>query len=137
MNETNPHLARLRNFTTQPPDTPGVEEEYSAFAFGRVGSKPQLTLRIRQVSGTTRGFVYAHLYTLDHEPSLGIILRFSQHRIVIQGRNLEEMFRYLSQFRVDLIQVTDPLHASTLADTVPVVTSVEIVAVRELVPAAG
>jgi hypothetical protein len=134
MIETQAHLTRLGKLTTTPVPE---EDEYTAANFGRVGSKPQLVLRIRKISGTTQGFVYAHLYTLDHEPSLGIILRFSQHRVVIQGRNLDDLYRYLSQFRVEMIQVIDPLHAEKFGEDVPVVTSVEIVAIRDIAPHGG
>lgn len=130
MIETQAHLTRMGKLAASPV---AEDEEYTAYNFGRVGSKAQLVLRIRKISGSTHGFVYAHLYTLDHEPSLGIVLRFSQHRVVLQGRNLDGLYRYLSQNRVDLIQVVDPFHSEKLGDDVPVVTSVEIVAIRDLV----
>lgn len=130
---TETHLDKLRKLTEPASDEPGDGEgAYAAFSFGRVSSKPQLTLRVRRVTGTCDGFAYAHLYTLDFDPSVGIVLRFSQHRVVIRGRNLDELYRYLTLHRVDVIQVIDPLLAETLAPD-QVVTGVESVAIRDLV----
>jgi hypothetical protein len=132
--DTSSPLSRLRQLGATPISAPTAEEEYQAFSFGRVGSKSQLTLAIRRVSGTVHGFSYAHLYTLDLEPSLGIILRFTNHRVVLQGRHLDELYRYLRGHRVELIQVIDPLQAETLPEDTPVITSLEIVAIREEFP---
>jgi hypothetical protein len=129
--ETNPQLTRLRQLGNTAIPAVAAEEEYQAFSFGRVGSKSQLTLAIRRVSGTVHGFVYAHLYTVDLEPSLGIILRFTHHRVVLQGRNLDELYRYLRRQMVELIQVVDPLQAETLPEETTVVTSLEVVAIRD------
>lgn len=133
MSETNTHLERLKRIAVQPaPAEPADgDDEYAAFAAGRVGTKPQLTLVLRRVSGTCRAFAYAHLYAVEYDPSVGIILHFSRHRAALTGRHLGGLFRYLCDHRVQTVQEVDALHAETLPAAAPVVTGIEVVAVRE------
>ena len=114
MTDVNSHLERLRKLATPgaaslPPGEP--DDEYEAFASGRLGTKPQLTLVFRTASGTSHGFAYAHLYTLDYNPSVGIVLKFTQHQVTLLGRHLDELFRYLCLHRIQTVQEFDPLHA--------------------------
>lgn len=137
MSDTNTHLERLKRIaalsttneeTNEPADG---DSEAAAFAAGRVGTRPQLTLVLRRVSGDCQAFAYAHLYRLEYDPSAGIVLHFSQHRVALTGRHLGGLFRYLCDHRVQTVQQTDPLHAETLAAGTPAVIGVEVLAVRD------
>lgn len=132
MTDTNSHLDRLRRLATSPVAPEAEEDEvYAAFASGRLGTKPQLTLVFRRVTGTCHAFAYAHLYTLDYDPSVGVVLQFTQHRVTIAGRNLDDLFRYLCLHRVQTVQEFDALLADTLPATTPVVTKLDITTVRD------
>jgi hypothetical protein len=43
-----------------------------------------------------------------------------------EGRHLGDLFRHLCQYRVQTVQVVDPLHAETLAGDAAVVSGIEI-----------
>lgn len=133
MSDVNTHLERLKRIAAAPP--PGEpadgDDEFTAFAAGRVGAKPLLTLVLRRVTGTCHAFAYAHLYQLDYDPSAGIALHFSRHRVALTGRHLGGLFRYLCDHRVQTVQEVDSLHAETLPPDAPVVTGVEMLAVRD------
>jgi len=135
MSDANAHLDRLRRIAATPSAAVVTEADgddgYSAFASGRIGTRPQLTLVLRRVTGTAHAFAYAHLYALDYDPSVGIALHFTQHDVALAGRNLEALFRYLCSHRVQAIQELDPLHAEALPDGTPVVTRVSIAATSE------
>jgi hypothetical protein len=132
VSEINTHLERLKRIASQPtPVEPADEDdEYAAFAAGRVGVKPQLTLVLRRVSGSCHAFAYAHLYRTEYDPSVGIILHFSQHRVALTGRHLDGLFRYLCDHRVQTVQEVDPLHAETTPADTAVVTGIEVMTVR-------
>ena len=126
--DTNTHLDRLRRLTapgTPPPDEDG-DDEYTAFAAGRVGGKPQLTVAFRRVNGTVHAFAYAHLYAVEYDPSAGIALTFTRHRVTLAGRHLGDLFRLFCAHRVQAVQETDPLHADSLPDDAPVVTALHV-----------
>jgi hypothetical protein len=114
------------------PEIATPDEEYTAFASGRLGTKPQLTLEFRRVNGSCQGFAYAHLYTLDFDLAVGITLNFTQHRVTITGRHLEELYRYLCLHRVQIVQEIDALQAERLMPKTPVVTGLEFFTMSEL-----
>lgn len=111
------------------PITNGLEEEreYAAYAQGRVGIRPQLTVTFRQVDGTSYSFAYSHLYRMTSETeSGGFVVEFSQHRISVQGRNLTQLFRYLCDHKVHTIQAMSPTQGMGLEDGQPMVTQIRV-----------
>ena len=99
------------------------ELELAAYASGRIGNKPQLTITFRKVDGSSASFAYSHLYALTAETeSGGFTAEFSQHTVTIHGRNLAHLHRLLCDHKVNLVQETSPTQALAIAEHLPVVT---------------
>lgn len=113
-----------------PSDSPAdiePESDYQAYAQGRVSRRPQLTLSVRQPDGSARVFAYSYLYAIESsEPGAGFTLDFSQHKVKIEGRNLQILFRYLCQHRVAEIRVASRTQCFEISDEEPVVDRVEV-----------
>jgi hypothetical protein len=77
------------------------EKEYVAFANGRIGTRPQLAIIFRKADGSAKGLSYAHFYGVEaNDPASGFIAEFTQTKVIVKGRNLEELFRFLCQQRI-------------------------------------
>ena len=108
------------------------DDEPRAFACGRVGTRPQISVTFARKDGRGKTLAYSHLYALDTDnPNLGCVLEFTRHRVVLQGRNLTDLVRLLGDHKVREVSQIDEVHALALAPSVPVVTSIEIVGKRD------
>jgi hypothetical protein len=80
---------------------PDDETDYTAFSFGRVGNRPQMTLVFRMNSGEVIGFPYAHITGIradDCERSFTI--DFGTATVTVVGNGLGRLFRYVCEHRV-------------------------------------
>lgn len=110
----------------------GGEDEYRAYASGRVGNRPQISLTLTKKDGRGKTLSYSHFYCLDFDnPNLGCVVEFTRHRVTLKGRNLAELVRLLGDHKAREIQETDELHAMTLGPAAPVVTSIEVLDKRD------
>src|SRR5437762_2318815 len=76
------------------------DQEYVAFANGRVGARPQLVLIFHKADGSATALSYAHLYSVTaDDPATGFVAEFTQTKVTIKGRNLEPLFRFVCQHR--------------------------------------
>ncbi len=99
------------------------ELELAAYASGRVGNKPQLTVTFRKVDGSSYSFAYSHLYAISAETEAGgFTVEFSNHTVTIHGRNLTQLHRLLCDHKVNVIQETSPTQAMAVEEHQPVVT---------------
>lgn len=104
-----------------------VEEEITSYASGRIGNKPQLTVTFRQVDGSSQAFAYSHLYSVAADAESGsFAVEFSQHVVLILGRNLAHLHRLLCDHKVHTVQELSPTQAMALPEQQPVVTSVRV-----------
>jgi hypothetical protein len=126
-------LKEVRRHLAEPVIPVAAEEgEYRAYASGRVGNRPQVSVTFRGKDGLGKTLAYCHLYSLDDEnPNLGATLEFTRHRVVVKGRNLTELVRLLGDHKVREVQETDEMHALTLAPEAPVVTTVQVLDKRD------
>lgn len=135
MTDTNTHLDRFRGSARArlpvPDADPATDDEYTAFAFGRAGTRPQLMLVLRDKVGLRRAFAYTHLYDLAYDPDVGISLTFTKHTVRLTGRNLDTLFHYLTTHRASVVQETDAVHALVLPADAAVVTGLTVVAARD------
>lgn len=66
-----------------------------------------LTVQFILASGDAEAFTYAHLYKMFMKGNQRIELTFSDHVVVIEGRNLAELFRKLGDHRKARVAVSD------------------------------
>jgi hypothetical protein len=79
---------------------PDSDSEYIPFGHGQVATRPQLAIIFRKADGSAKAFSYAHLYSIESDnPDEGFTVEFTQSKVAIKGRNLEPLFRYISQHR--------------------------------------
>lgn len=103
--------ASFRALLQRPPEDEDVrsqsvdEDAETAFTFGRVGSRPQLTLLFQRASGAVFGYPYANLTALRSEdPDLGFTLEFGDAVVKVTGRNLEMLFQYVCDHKASRIE---------------------------------
>ena len=78
------------------------EAEYQAFAFGRVGPKALIMLEIWKSDGYRLVLPYIDLKRISTmNPDAGFELHFPDHKVLVEGRNLKECYRYIKQNRLD------------------------------------
>ena len=119
----------LRAATRPRPAPPAAAEddEYTAFAGGRVGVKPQQSVTFRTAAGAGLTLAYAHLYAVaDDGPEAGFTLEFTRHTVEVRGRNLARLHRLLGDHRAREVRACDPLHGQLVPDGQPVVTGLDI-----------
>lgn len=60
-------------------------------------------LDVRLESGDRYGLPYTYLIWIRFDPSVGILIRFSSYLVLINGRNLRELYEALLQHRVEWV----------------------------------
>jgi len=102
-----------------------AEAEYTAFAKGRIGVHPQMSIIFRKADGSAKGFAYAHLYSVEsNNPAAGFIAEFTQTKVTVSGRNLEPLFAYLCQHRAAEVREAERNQLFEMAGDEPVVESI-------------
>ena len=81
-------------------------DEYTAFACGRVGTRPQMMICFRKCSGEVTGFAYSLLTKIRSEnPDRGFTLTFNDTEVRLEGENLLPLFHYLREHRaVEIVE---------------------------------
>lgn len=95
-------------------------DEYTAFAHGRVGRRPQMMVAFRKCSGQVEVFAYSRLTQIRSEnPNRGFTLLFGDREVTIEGQELATLFRYLCEHRaVEIIEADRPGLMSIVRGTV-------------------
>lgn len=102
------------------------ENEYTAFANGRVGTRPQLSVIFRKADGSAKAFAYTHLYSIETDnPDTGFVAEFTQTKVKINGRNLEPLFRFFCQHRALEVIEAERNQVFELAAADPVIENIE------------
>jgi hypothetical protein len=105
-----------------------AELEYQAFASGRIGTRPQICVTFEKINGVSITLSYAHLYSISSEcPNAGFMAEFSDHKVIVAGRNLEKLYRYLGDHQARHILQTLDSQSMQLADDQPVVEDLKII----------
>lgn len=95
-------LAQLARGDTRRPDeeTTTAPDEYTAFARGRVGTRPQMMICFRKCSGEVTVFAYSLLTRIHSENSdRGFTMTFGDTKVTLEGENLVQLFDYIRQHR--------------------------------------
>jgi hypothetical protein len=83
-------------------------EEYTAFARGRVGTRPQMMICFKRCSGEVIVFAYSLLTRIRSEnPDRGFTLTFSETEVRVEGEHLLALFHYLREHRAAEIVEAD------------------------------
>jgi hypothetical protein len=81
-------------------ETTTAPDEYTAFARGRVGTRPQMMICFRKCSGEVTVFAYSLLTRIHSEnPDRGFSMNFSDTKVTLEGENLTPLFHYLREHR--------------------------------------
>ena len=107
-------------------------EDYRAYALDRQARPSNAMLDFWLSNGNQKAIAYTHLYDVDFDPSTGLVLTFSEHVVVVAGRNLDELYRGLKRHRVIYLWEADPptVKLSTMGE--PVITQISIQSRREV-----
>ncbi|APZ93415.1 hypothetical protein [Fuerstiella marisgermanici] len=102
------------------------DDPYRAIGISRKawGGEPMINFIMR--TGDHQAIAYNHLYRIQFDPSKGITLDFTNHKVVIQGRKLAEAYQKLAMQRVIFIAEADDATGRLADDDEPVVTSLQI-----------
>lgn len=81
-------------------------DEYTAFARGRVGTRPQMMVCFRKCSGEVKVFAYSLLTKIRSDnPDRGFSMSFHETEVRLEGENLLPLFHYLREHRaVEIVE---------------------------------
>lgn len=139
MSDTNKLLDRLqaRRTTTNEDDDPDAFEDCGTFGLLRGTKERAIMLNLKLKTGDEDAFAYALLERVTFQRSIGIGLRFPGIQVMLSGRHLHKpvgtgvsLLEALHRHRVPWISELDEVRSWTHADEVPIITRVEILAVR-------
>lgn len=103
------------------------EAEYQAFSFGRVGPRPQIMLEICKSDGYRLVLPYIDLKKITTmNPDNGFELHYSDQKVVVEGRNLKECYRYIKQNRLDSMLEAERSSAMAVVQQEAVISSLKI-----------
>ena len=103
------------------------DAEYSAYAHGRISRLPQQSVIFRFADGSVRAFAYAYFYGVEgDDPTTGFTIDFSQHKVKVQGKNLETLFRLICQHRVAEVREAGRAISFEVTADLPFVIRIEI-----------
>lgn len=103
------------------------EAEYQAFAFGRVGRRPEIMIEFHKADGFRLNVQYIDIKEIETtNPDKGFSIRTPMHKFIIEGANLDRCYRYLQQNRIaELKEIDRPTAMSTTTDEA-IITSLRI-----------
>ncbi len=103
------------------------EAEYQAFAFGRVGPRALIMLEICKSDGYRLVLPYIDLKRISTmNPDLGFELHYPDQKIVVEGRNLKECYRYIKQNRLDSMVEAERTGVMAGVQQAPIINSIRI-----------
>ena len=131
-----PHWQPKEELSTPPRSEPASESqanEYEACGRARIGNRPQLTLVFTKCSGEVIGFPYANLMRItSQDVAQGFTLEFAGVEVVVQGRNLARVFRFVCDHRAAEIIEADRAEAMLANPDGPVVESIVVGTAKRL-----
>ncbi len=85
----------------------GAGEAFSARKAQLGGKQSELMLDFQVEAGMRHGLPYIALIALEFDPSDGIVLHFSSHRVQIFGSRLEPLYKALLLHQVAWVRVAE------------------------------
>jgi hypothetical protein len=110
-----------------PSPTTQQEEDYTAFAHGRISQHPQLMVVFRRADGSVTALSYASLLGVESSnPAIGFMLEFGQQRVRIVGKQLDQLLRLICQHRVAEIREASRSETFASAEDAPLVETIDV-----------
>lgn len=115
-----------RNSGQSSETNPPADDDYVAFAHGRVGLRPRMMLAFRKCSGEVDVFPYSLLSGIHSDDiDTCFTLTFGPRIVRIEGHKLTQLFRYVCEHRaVEIVECDRTTAISN--DSAGVVTSIRI-----------
>lgn len=110
-----------------PPLAEAGEEEYSAYAHGRISRHIQLTLMCWHADGSCHAFAYSYFCGATCSDSKeGFVLNFTHQMVKVTGRNLDSLLRLICQHRVAEIRTLSRSEGLAVEADAPIIENIEI-----------
>ena len=99
--KTRPEVTQFSHTSSKPTETqPPADDDYVAFARGRVGLRPHMMLTFRKCSGEVEALPYSMLIRIcSNDADKGFTLHFGSQTVIVEGHGLTQLFRYLCEYR--------------------------------------
>lgn len=82
----------------------GEEEKETEVSVGRIGTKPQLSVRFVPHDQPAMRFDYGHYYcTVEETPKSVLVVTFTGHRVRIEGHNLGMLEKWIGDRKATLV----------------------------------
>lgn len=101
-------------------------DEYTAFARGRIGRRPQMMLAFRKCSGETLAVAYSLLTRIrSDDPDRGFAMTFGETEVKIEGEKLTQLFHYVCEHRaLEIVEADRTIIMA--AEVAPVVSKIQL-----------
>jgi hypothetical protein len=134
MNDRFSKIVQATRARVEPEGKPESEESQGetregarAYSVTSADRRQKAMVEFRFLGGNAKALAYSYLIGIDFDPSVGVVLDFSQYRVTLRGRNLRPVFENLAAHRVAFVRESDPLQAeATAAEGETVVTAIEV-----------
>lgn len=81
------------------------DDDEKVVSIGRIGSKPQHSIRFRLKDGTGERFSYSHYYrTIEEEPNAVLVVEFSEHLVRIEGSDLGLLDQWIGDHKARVVE---------------------------------
>ena len=126
-------LAEKYNLTANP-ENPTVDGEdldkrppdYTAFRLDPQVRPSNALIDFWLSDGDQRAFSYSHLYDVEFRRSEGLIITFSEHQVLVQGRMLDDLHSSLKRHRAVFVWEASSQDGMLAGEDQPIVTKIDI-----------
>ncbi len=99
---------------------------YQAYAVAGEKQGREIMLDVGLKTGDAEAFAYSYLMSVRFIRSKGLVLTFTNAKVSITGRNLEQLYAFLLRHRVSWLQVGNQAESMEVAEDSPFIESIEI-----------
>jgi len=122
----NRHLQSVQKNVASDEELDTRPKDYQAFRVDAQVKPSNAMLDLWFKDGNQRAMSYNHLYDVEFNPSEGMVLTFSQHRVTIEGHLLDDLYRALKRHRIVYIWEADSTEANLIEDDQPLVKELHV-----------
>ena len=104
MDNTKRNWTQFSNKQAAPPQAAEQQVEYDFFTLEKQTNKTAIMLDIEFENGDCLALPYAYLSKIKFDLSSGITITWGATTILIEGRNLKKLYKYLVRHKVNFIR---------------------------------